>query len=59
MFIFLQFFTTCLGTLLIGCVCDMKSFDVIGIEDIVSLCFYVFASPTVCTWEIGQADCMC
>jgi len=37
----------------------MKSFDVIGIEDIVSLCFYVFASPTVCTWEIGQADCMC
>jgi len=38
-FIFLQFVTTCLGTLLIGCVWDVKSFDVIAIEDVLSLCF--------------------
>jgi len=38
-FIFLQFVTTCLGKLLIGCVWDVKSFDVIAIEDVLSLCF--------------------
>ena len=36
-----SFSCSCLGTLCVGCMWDMKSFDV-GIEDILTSCFYVF-----------------